>query len=152
MKTRMLFPSILLLLSLVLGACRSAGTDPSSLPKSTGNQPIATGEQLISSLKAAGADVETLDEVHQPFFPVTGKVIRLNGGEVQVFEYGNVDESREAASSVSPNGSSIGTTMVSWLATPHFYMAGNVIALYVGEDQAVIDLLEAVLGPQFAGG
>jgi hypothetical protein len=34
---------------------------------------------------------------------------------------------------------------------PHFYKASNLIVLYAGDNQAVIDVLETVLGLQFAG-
>ena len=41
---------------------------------------------------------------------------------------------------------------VSWVATPHFYLMGSVIAIYVGDNQAVLGPLQAVMGAQFAGG
>ena len=41
--------------------------------------------------------------------------------------------------------------MMMWVATPHFYKASGLIVLYVGDNTAVIDVLEAALGPQFAG-
>ena len=53
---------------------------------------------------------------------------------------------------VSPDGSSVGNTMVSWVATPHFYRSGKIIVLYVGENQALTSTLQEVLGSQFAGG
>ena len=36
--------------------------------------------------------------------------------------------------------------------TPHFYNNGKLIALYVGDHNDTIELLDGVLGPQFAGG
>ena len=41
--------------------------------------------------------------------------------------------------------------MVSWVAAPHFYQTGKLIVLYVGDDTAVHNVLENVLGSQFAG-
>jgi hypothetical protein len=41
--------------------------------------------------------------------------------------------------------------MVGWLAAPHFYKEGRTLALYVGDDQAILELLEGALGSQFAG-
>jgi hypothetical protein len=41
--------------------------------------------------------------------------------------------------------------MMMWVATPHFYEAGKLIVLYVGEDSGVVGVLEEALGPQFAG-
>ncbi len=80
-----------------------------------------------------------------------GLVITVNGSNVQVFEYATADEADAEAALVSPDGSSIGTTMASWVAPPHFYKAEKLIVLYVGESEAIIDILESVLGPQFAG-
>ena len=63
----------------------------------------------------------------------------------------SVEELNAAIQSISQDGSSIGTTMVTWVAAPHFYAAGRLIVLYVGEDGGVIEVLDQVLGPQFAG-
>jgi hypothetical protein len=41
--------------------------------------------------------------------------------------------------------------MVTWVAAPHFYQAGRILVLYVGDDPAILELLEGALGPQFAG-
>jgi hypothetical protein len=42
--------------------------------------------------------------------------------------------------------------MMSWVATPHFYAPDRVIVLYVGDDQAVVDVLNEVLGQPVAEG
>jgi hypothetical protein len=55
------------------------------------------------------------------------------------------------SSQIAPDGSSNATTMITWVDDPHFYKAGGIIALYVGSDDAVLSLLESVLGPQYAG-
>lgn len=48
-------------------------------------------------------------------------------------------------------GSSIGTSIVSWVGPPHFFQTGRIIVLYVGNNQEVIELLGKVVGPQMAG-
>jgi hypothetical protein len=111
-------------------------------------------DDFVDDLRAAGATVEheTLPQVIvQDFFSVTGQVFKVNGEEVQLFEYDNQSKAEEEAALVSPDGSSIGTSMPFWVAPPHFYKAGRIIVLYVGENEAVIEALEKVLGPQFAG-
>ena len=59
------------------------------------------------------------------------------------------------AALISPDGYSIRTATkgaeVGWIAPPHFYKAGKLIVLYVGESEVVTVVLERVLGPQFAG-
>jgi hypothetical protein len=53
---------------------------------------------------------------------------------------------------VSPDGSSVGTSMVTWIGTPHFYREGKLIVIYVGGSEGVLSVLEAVMGSQFANG
>ncbi len=108
--------------------------------------------RLIADLRAAGATVSPSGEITQPFFTVKGQVVKVNSHDVQVFEYATATTSDAEAAQVSPDGSSIGTSIVTWIATPHFYKRGQVIVLYVGDDVDVINPLKAVLGEQFAGG
>ena len=75
----------------------------------------------------------------------------MNGADLQVFEYENSEAMEKEASQVAPDGGSIGTSMVTWIDAPHFYKAGRIIVLYLGNDKAVLDLLNKVVGPQFAG-
>lgn len=46
----------------------------------------------------------------------------------------------------------IGTTTNTWIGTPHFYLSGDIIAIYAGNDVDVIQLLESAFGLQFEGG
>lgn len=78
-------------------------------------------------------------------------MIKVNSEDVQVFEYSDENAANQEAASISPDGSTVGTTMVSWVGPPHFFRARKIIVLYIGEDQAVINLLEGSLGKQFAG-
>lgn len=107
---------------------------------------------LVGALRAAGATVETVREIEQAFFSVTGQVISVNGVEVQVFEYAD-EASREAeAATISADGSSVGTTMITWVEPPHFYAEGQLIVLYVGSDTGTLQLLGSVLGDPIAEG
>ncbi len=107
---------------------------------------------LIDNLGKAGATVvESAEKVTQPFFSVQGKVITVNGGDVQVFEYENATTADNEAALVSPDGSLVGTSLILWVTPPHFYKAGKLIVLYVGDSVSVIDALEGALGSQFAG-
>jgi len=96
---------------------------------------------LIDNLRATGVTVNPAGDVSQPFFSVKGQVIKVNGEDVQVFEYGDKATAEAEAALVSPDGSSIGTSMVSWISSPHFYKAGKIIAIYVGENSEVTNLL-----------
>lgn len=113
--------------------------------------PVTDYVSLVDNLRAAGAEVIPGEALSQPFFDVTGQIIRVNGEDVQVFEFADETAAENAASQISPDGSSTGTTMITWVAPPHFYRAGKLIGLYVGEKEDMISLLVSVLGPQFAG-
>ncbi|MEK0329562.1 MAG: hypothetical protein QQN59_07480 [Nitrosopumilus sp.] len=106
---------------------------------------------LIDNLRANNATVIPEGEIEQPFFSVTGFSIQVNGSSVQVFEYNSAEDAEADASLVSLDGSSIGTSMPFWVDDPHFYYKEKIIVLYVGDDPAIEELLESVLGSQFAG-
>jgi hypothetical protein len=106
---------------------------------------------LIVNLQDAGATIEQQGEVIQPFFSVSGQSIKVNGEDIQVFEYQSDAGAESEAALVSPDGSSIGTSIPFWIGPPHFYKSGKIIVLYIGENKAVTDLLQELLGSQFAG-
>lgn len=145
MKFKLSLTVSFLLLALIVAACGSQAAAESG--------PVAVEVQasLIEALRAAGATVEPGEPVDQVFFSVRGQILDVNGEDVQVFEYESADAMQADAAQVSPDGGSIGTSMVSWVAAPHFYQAGRILVLYVGDDAAVMELLENALGPQFAG-
>jgi len=112
---------------------------------------VGTYEELVAALRDNGSAVESLDPISQPFFLPEGQVISVDGHQVQVFEYSSEEDASSAAETISSDGGSIGTTMVSWVEAPHFFRSGSLNVLYVGEDDAAVEDLQAVLGPQIAG-
>jgi len=126
-------------------------------PTKDPNETVSHGREavdyvsLIDNLRANDATVNPEGEIEQPFFSVTGFSIQVNGSSVQVFEYNSAEDAKADASLVSPDGSRIGTTMPFWVDDPHFYYKEKIIVLYVGDDPAIEELLESVLGSQFAG-
>ena len=108
---------------------------------------------LTDNLQAAGATVRPSGELPFPFFSVKAQVIIVNEEHpVMVFEYADEASADAEAALISPDGSSIGTAKPAWGSTPHFYKAGRLIVLYVGDNNNMIELLESLLGSQFAGG
>ena len=71
---------------------------------------------------------------------------------MQVFEYVSKEEAFQEVIQVSADGSSVGTSMITWIDSPHFYQSGKIIVLYIGNTPEVIEILTEVLDPQFAGG
>ena len=118
----------------------------------SGYPPGSQTDTLISDLKGAGAEVTMGDTVEQPFFSVSARILKVNGEDVQVFEYAYAGTADAQAARVSSTGSTIGTSMISWVNTPHFFKKDGLIVLYVGRNQSVLDALKGVLREQFAGG
>ncbi|MGI8811219.1 MAG: hypothetical protein ACR2IH_01665 [Pyrinomonadaceae bacterium] len=106
---------------------------------------------LIRKLRAAGATVTKGSKVSQPFFTAAGRLLYVNGVEVQVFEYKATQKANADAGRVSPQGSPVSTSMVTWVAPPHFFKSGRLIVLYVGNEPRVLKALKASVGEQFAG-
>jgi hypothetical protein len=107
---------------------------------------IGSYTELVDALSATGATVEPAEEVEQAFFGVKGQKIKVNGAEIQVFEY--TDEAARKADSdqISVDGTNIGTSMITWVDQPNFWAKGRIISLYVGKDAPTIDLLSGVMG------
>ena len=85
----------------------------------------------------------------------------MNSQVLEVFEYPYLASAEADAARISPDGTKIteksadnGTVASDffWPAPPHFYRNGTLIVLYVGGDVGIMEALEAVMNPQFAGG
>ena len=129
-----------------LSSCAASSVQPSDLPST---------DALVGTLQQQGATVTragTLPQSAYPFFSANAQLIQVNGADVQVFEYPSATRADNDASKVSPTGSPIGQSQISWMDTPHFYKRDRLVVLYVGHSADIIRLLEAVLGPPFAAG
>jgi len=145
--------TLLSIFGLVLAACASQppAAETPDIETGSGISSIAGFDDLVAALEAAGAQVESAGEIEQAFLSAPGQIIKLNGTDVQVFEYATPEVAEAEAGTISPDGTSTNTTMITWVDAPHFYRSGRLIVLYVGSDEEIISLLEGVLGPQFAG-
>ena len=114
-------------------------------------RPVTDAPSLIRELRAAGMNVETVGEVDQPFLSVRGTMIKLQGEDVQIFQYSSAKEMEAQAALISSDGTAVGTRKIHWIGSPHFFKQGRVLVLYVGDDKKTEKALEAILGRQFAG-
>jgi len=140
--------------------CADPGTaTPTPAPPVSGggSSIIADSIALELSLKAKGADVESGGQVdHSKQFGLYPTEYKVNGQQVLIYEFAPGSYAIDASKTVSTNGSEFkledGAIMnVHWIATSHFYLYGNAIIQYVGEDEEIVNLLDAVAA-QFAGG
>lgn len=106
-------------------------TEPATTPESTGDlstTPAAVSHgnevggyvELVDALRAASATVEPAGEVEQVFFSAKGQKIQINGIEVQVFEYSDEAARKAESDQISPDGTNIGTSMITWVDQPNF--------------------------------
>lgn len=150
-----LFPALISLFFMVASGAAACGGNPSLANESYQGELSSVTmmgyTELIDRLRAAGLSASPAGEVEQPFFSVRGRMIEINGEDVQVFQYPAVAAAAKQAALVSPDGGAIGTSKPLWIEPPHFYSQGRLIVLYVGEDRQVMKALESVLGLQFAG-
>lgn len=153
------------ILAFLFAALVSVGCGARSLPFDVSLEPTIAPDAAASDeltlatfarrLSDSGASVRVRGEVKQPFFLVDGKVVELEGEAVQVYEYGASEAALAVVDSVRPDGSAIASgdssVWVDWAATPHFYHRDRLIVVYVGEDDAVLEVLDDALGTPFAG-
>ena len=105
----------------------------------------------MQALRAAGARVKAGETVTQPFFSMPARLVSIEGEGIQVFQYPDAAAAQAQAALVSPDGRQVGSSKPRWVSPPHFYKKANLLILYLGEDEKILKLLDAVLGPQFAG-
>lgn len=133
---------------------RNEAVAPSDQADAAATQAFAADDVagLTEMLKASGAEVTLVGPAPDSFLTGEGTTLQVNGQEVQVFEYEDANQAENDSSQISSDGAQIGDNPVRWAGTPHFYRSGKMIVQYIGDDQSVLQLLDDVLGPQFAGG
>jgi hypothetical protein len=137
--------------------CCAAGAKPIPTPSQTQSASMCNAvpfgaASLIERLRGLGADVLIEGtEVDQPFFSITGQMIRVRGEDVQVFEFSGAEAADKEAAPISPDGMTVGTSKIHWIGNPHFFKKGKLIVLYVGDNPRVLADLTHAIGPQFAG-
>ena len=131
------------------GSVHTESQQPKS--KSLHTSRVVDYASLLADLRAKGLRAESAGKIVQPFFAVAGRVILVNGQDLQVFQYPSAARTNAQAALVSPDGLTVANTKVHWLAPPRFYKRGKLLVIYLGDDRDVSSALEATLGPQFAG-
>lgn len=128
MKTSQIAVSLLFVSALTLAAC--------SPDRTPGN-----GSAASSRVSSTAPDNFTTEP----------KEVTVEGETVLQFTYPTTREARLDAAKIADDGSRVGARTLPWNGTPHFFRKENVMMLYVGSNQKVIDALKAEYGEQFAG-
>jgi hypothetical protein len=118
--------------------------------------PHAIPDTLIAALRQQGATA-TAGEVLPfalPCLSTKGRVVFVNTGTINVYEYPTAAAAEADAVRVSPDGSGVAgdqcAALITWVGPPHFYKTGQLIVVYAGSAADVLRPLEAVLGKPFA--
>ncbi len=76
------------------------------------------------------------------------------GENISIYKYKDIATLQQDKKNIFPNGSLKleGGGIEEWSTTPHFFTKDNVMVFYLGDNRYMYDLLESVLGAQFAGG
>lgn len=106
---------------------------------------------FIDALEKNGASTEMMEILEDTPFSVPGFVVSVNGVPIQVYEFFSETKTLEASLLISKDGTEIGTSIIRWMDEPHFYSKGNLIVQYIGHDPETLNLLDLLLGNQFAG-
>lgn len=106
---------------------------------------------FVNALEHRGVLVEKVDILDDSAFSVPTIVLKVGGVDVQVYEFASEDAAQTASMIVSEDGTEIGTSIIRWIDTPHFYMQGKIIVQYIGQNPEILNLLDSLLGNQFAG-
>ena len=120
-------------------------------PGGPDDEDVLDYERLLQALRQSGLSAQPAGQVSQPFFSVPSRLIAIDADQVQVLEYPHERSAQADAARISPDGSTVGNSHVDWVAPPHFYRAGRLLVLYVGNRADAKAALERLLGPQFAG-
>lgn len=148
MKRFFIQANLLLLVTLVSARCDS-NTSTNFIAPTEVTFGLADFAEIMF---ARGIPIEIGEEEGVDYFPVPVRHFTLFGEDVLVFEFAGRNTATAVAAAVSPDGTTINGRVIDWPATPHFFVSGRVIALYLGDDIRVIASLQEIMGPQFAGG
>ena len=147
MKDKLLLFAAIGMVAMLVAACAQFET-----PGPTPTVSVSSLASLVTALEDQGMTVTTGGQVTQPFLSVPGQILTVGGQEIQVYPYPDEAAATSDAQKISADGTSADGTQLSWTGTPHFYQAGPVIVLYVGDDAGTTFVLLKAMGPQFAGG
>jgi hypothetical protein len=111
--------------------------------------------RFVLDLQRAGAAARAaevrLPKTSFPWIDVPAVRINVEDDHVWAFEYPTTAEAEAVERDTSASGHRFAGAQVSWVSDPHIFRFDRLIVLYVGRSRPILDVLERVLGPQFAG-
>ena len=111
---------------------------------------------MITYLEDQGYE-SSVEEADSDIFPGIRMRIKVESEVLEVYLYKNPTVLEEVASGIGKDGSSYQNKSktkvieISWVSEPHFFKRNTMMVQYIGENENILKLLTAYLGPQFAG-
>lgn len=167
---RRAIPIALLLAACVIGV--AALVMRSNVPNVTSHQcgvPVLDHVGFVDALRCDGFKVEPTEQTTLPSLRAPGTILHVTDvrsarlsapAELTSFWYDDTDLGGDAravaqadARRFAPDGSLRDASQrVYYRGTPHLFLRARALVIYTGDDPAVLELLDRLLGPQFAGG
>jgi hypothetical protein len=111
-----------------------------------------TIEYIVTTLRSAGATVQTTTQNilvnRERSNWKEGKVLKINGYDMKVFEYKDDQAAAEAITKGTLLDSASEHVANLTTSRSHIYRAANIVAQYLGNDLATITLLESLFGKE----
>lgn len=144
LKAMKRIPLLWLMVSvLLLGACTPVSPEPQIPP--TGEDVDTYGE-LVGTLEATGATVIPMGMVEHPLSNLTGQLVRVNGVDIQVFEFDEVVDREQVSVLIQQNAGMVTQYFPQEVGEPHFWAQSRLLVAYFGEDRATINTMSNILG------
>jgi len=122
---------------------------------------VTNYSSFLDYLRDSGASIRDEGETGRGlFYDAEFRIVEADGIFIQVYEFASAKDMEADASGVSRYGTQITkdwgngkatTVFVNWIGKPHFYKAGRIIVIYIGDNYSMISLLQNGFGKQFAG-
>lgn len=112
-------------------------------------------DEFITKLENMDFTIDSKDE-ETSILAGRRKWLTINKNDnITVYLYESNSKMEKDAGYLSTDGFSYDngkeTAAIDWISYPYFFKAENMIVLYVGENTEIIQALEELLGPKFAG-
>ena len=126
-------------------------------------EPIVVGEKfpegiqsIVRGLERRFGELGDNGVLSNSIFGVEAQLVLAGEAEIQLYEFDEAGEAKEASSRISPDGGTITSadgqseSSVHWIGPAHFYLRGNLITLYVGDSIEIAEVLDSTAGEKFA--
>ena len=118
-----------------VGLSALACSRPATVPSDPVTSHVGTVDQLVGALRGQGRSVSVGDETspqRNGYFSVPSRDVLIGAARLKAFEYDTADKANADAALISADGQPNPRAAIGWIAAPHFYKQGQLIVLYVG--------------------